>query len=54
MFTTMTQKQRAISIRQSYMNGIAKYTAVTFFLAAVGIVRQIFSSTISFLRRLFY
>ena len=42
MFTTMTQKERAISIRQTYMNGIAKYTAVTFFLAAVGIVCRTF------------
>ena len=40
MFTTLTQKQRAIQIRQNYMNAIAKYTAVTFLLAAVGIVSR--------------
>jgi hypothetical protein len=42
MFSTMTQKQRAIQIRQNYMNGIAKYTAVTFLLASVGVVCQRF------------
>lgn len=42
MFTTQTQKQRAIKIRQDYMNVVAKYTAVTFFLATVGIVRRLY------------
>ena len=46
MFTTITQQQRAINIREKYMSGIVQYIAAAFLLASVGIVRPNFFSTL--------
>lgn len=52
MFTTMTQKQRQINIRQKYMGGIVQYLAVAFFLASVGIVSRLWQNWASLIHLL--